>query len=604
MTHSSSSGHPIVPDAAAPDSAASRPSDRQLLTTLFDLGRQVTSVLDLDELLQRIPQLIRRLTEYQAFAVYLIDERRGDLSIAYSIGYPEEAVRTLRLKTGQGIVGTAVSEEHPVLVDDVLADPRYVEIVPGTRSELVVPLRRKGRVIGALNLLSQSVGQFTELDEEILRQFAAAVAVGIENARLFEREREYAAMLETLAEIGREVSSILDPDELLTRLAHLTKRVMEYRTFGILLVNEDTNELEMKLALKYGEQTAHPSVAMGEGLVGYAAQHKEIVLVPDVTADPRYIKFVEDVRSELVIPLLVKDRCIGVFDIESPELDAFTKSHVEVMTLLASQAAVAIENARLYETIRANEARLENELRFAQRVQAALLPADLPKRMKGVDVAARFAPARELGGDLYDFLSPDTHSLVVAVGDVSGKGVPAALYSAFAGELIRGRTFRRRYAPSESSAAAVLSSVNTILHERQLEEYYCVLLYAVFDLRRRTVTLANSGLPYAIRCSGDTCGPVELAGVPLGSFPGSSYDELSFDLQAGDVFVICTDGIFEAMNADNEEFGSARLMETVRASRTATAREIVDRVFAAVQEFRGDEPPNDDMTAVAVRITA
>ena len=285
----------------------------------------------------------------------------------------------------------------------------------------------RGECIGALNLLSPNAGQFTDLDEAILKQFAAAVAVGIENARLFESEREYAETLETLAEIGREVTSILDLDELLARIGQLARRVIDYRTFGILLVNEESGELEMKLALKYGEHTVVPRVKLGEGLVGYAALHKEAVLVADVQQDPRYIKLVDDVRSELVIPLLVKDRCIGVFDLESPELDAFTKSHVEVLTLLASQAAVAIENARLYETIRANEERLENELRFAQRVQAALLPTELPKRMKGVDVAARFAPARELGGDLYDYLSPEANSLVVAVGDVSGKGVPAAL---------------------------------------------------------------------------------------------------------------------------------------------------------------------------------
>ena len=144
---------------------------------------------------------------------------------------------------------------------------------------------------------------------------------------------------------------------------------------------------------------------------------------------------------------MVKDRCIGVFDLESPELNAFSKDHLEILRLLASQAAVAIENARLYETIRANEVRLEKEIRFAQRVQAALLPLELPKRLKGVDVAARFAPARELGGDLYDFVAPEPNTLVVAVGDVSGKGVPAALYSAFAGELVRSRTYRRRYAP-------------------------------------------------------------------------------------------------------------------------------------------------------------
>src|SRR5205809_4565031 len=260
----------------------------------------------------------------------------------------------------------------------------------------------------------------------------------------------------------------------------------------------------MKLALQYGEKVDIPRISVGEGLVGYAALHKEPVLVADVSEDPRYINVVPDVRSELAIPMLLKDRCIGVLDLESPELDAFSKRDVEILTLLASQAAVAIENARLYETIRANEVRLEKEVRFAQRVQSALLPLDLPKRLKGVDVGARFAPARELGGDLYDFLAPEPNSLVVAVGDVSGKGVPAALYSAFAGELVRSRTFRRRYAPEQFSPAGVLASTNTILHERQLEEYYCTLCYAVFDLKRRTLILANSGLPYPIQYCGAT----------------------------------------------------------------------------------------------------
>jgi sigma-B regulation protein RsbU (phosphoserine phosphatase) len=313
---------------------------------------------------------------------------------------------------------------------------------------------------------------------------------------------------------------------------------------------------------------------------------------------------VDDARSELAIPLLLKDRCIGVFDLESPELDAFTRNHVEILTLLASQAAVAIENARLYDTIRRNEVRLEREVGFAQRVQAALLPTELPKRMKGVDVAARFAPARELGGDLYDFLTPESNSLVVAVGDVAGKGVPAALYSAFAGELIRSRTFRRRYAPERFSPAGVLASINTILNERQLEEYYCTLCYAVFDFKRRTMVMANSGLPYPLRCRGETTSPIELPGVPLGAFPGSAYDEVTFDLAAGDLFVFCTDGVSDALDARKREFGPERLLEVIHASRQKTAREVVDAVFEAVQDFRGEVPANDDMTAVAIRITA
>jgi phosphoserine phosphatase RsbU/P len=587
-----------------PASSAPAPqATRELVITLFELGREITAVLDLPELLQKIPQLIARITKFQAFAVYLLDPKRQELSIAYSVGYSEEMARTLRVKVGHGLVGTAVEEGRPILVNDVREDPRYVEAVPGSLAELVVPLRRKGRVIGALNLLSHTAGQFTDTDEALLRQFGAHVAVAIENARLFEDAREYTSTLETLAEIGREFGAILQLDELLTRIANLTKRLIDYRTFGILLLNEEAGELEMKVAVSYGDAERMRRVQLGVGLVGYSALHKEAVLVPDVSKDPRYINVVDDARSELVIPLMLKDRCIGVFDLESPELDAFTKNHVEILTLLASQAAVAIENARLYEKIRSNEVRLEKEIRFAQRVQAGLLPVELPKRMKSIDVAARLEPARGLGGDFYDFLAPEPNSLVVAVGDVSGKGVAAALYSAFAGELVRSRTFRRRYAPERFTPAGVLLSSNTILYERQLEEYYCTLCYALFDLKRRVVTIANSGLPYPVRCSGDTIAQVEIPGVPLGLLAGSTYDEVSFDLVAGDVYVFCSDGVYDANDGAGIEFGYDRLLNVVRETRQQPSRDIVDAIFTAVHEFRGDTAPNDDMTAVAVRIT-
>jgi phosphoserine phosphatase RsbU/P len=573
-----------------------------MLTTLFDLGRQVTSVLDFEELLSQIPKLIARLIEFDAFAVYLLDERRGELLTAYAVGYPD-SVAPMPLKRGRGLVWAAVTSQMPLLVNDVTSDPRYVTIVPTMASELVVPLLHKKRPIGALNVLSRHKDQFSAADVELLRQFAAHVAVGIVNARLFETSRADAVAFETLAEIGRDVASVLDQDELFARIAQSMRRLIDYRTFGIWLVNDERALLEVKHAVQYGDQVHTTQVPIGEGLVGYAALHMESVLVADVSQDPRYINVVPDVRSELVIPMMLKDRCIGVLDLESPELDAFTKRDVEILTVLASQAAVAIENARLYETVRANEVRLEKEMHFAQRVQAALLPMGLPKRMKGVEVGARFAPARELGGDFHDFLSPEANMLAVALGDVSGKGVPAALYSVFAAELIRGRTFRRRYLPDRSGPAAVLSSVNTILHQRQLEEYYCTLCYAIFDLKRRVVTLANSGLPYPIRASAEGVSQIELPGVPLGSFHGSAYDELTFALHPGDLFVFCSDGVSEAMTATGDEFGSARLIEVIQQSRELAPRAIVDAIFDAVEAFREGFPPNDDMTAVAVKIT-
>ncbi|MCC7042253.1 MAG: GAF domain-containing protein [Acidobacteria bacterium] len=577
-------------------------NERDILLTLFDLGRKVASVIDLEELLQRIPSLVHRLVPFDAFGVYFVNEKRGLLKLAYSVGYPDTAAG-FEMTATAGVLGRVIATQQPLVSGDVATEPAYVSIVPDMQSTLVVPLLHKSQSIGALNVLSRDRDRYSERDVAILRQFAAHVATALVNARLFAQQRSDAEAFETLAEIGREMGQLLDLDALLSRIAQLATRVVDYRTFGILLLNEATSELEIRTAVQYGSKVDLPRVRMGEGLVGYAALHREAVLAPDVSKDPRYIKVVEDVRSELVVPMLIKDRCIGVFDLESPELDAFSKRDVEILTLLASQAAVSIENARLYEELSANEARLERELQFAQRVQAALLPTQLPKKVRGVDLAVSFAPARELGGDFHDFLVPDSNTLIIAVGDVSGKGVPAALYSVFAGELVRGRTFRRRYLPERSSPANVLMSINTILHERQLEEYFCALCYALFDLKRRTVTLANSGVPYPIRVSEGACSQVELPGVPLGSFFGVSYDEVTFPLFIDDIFVFYSDGVTEAMNAAGEEFTSARLMDVVAAAKDRPASEIVARIASAVDEHRAGFAPNDDSTIVVLRIT-
>ncbi len=579
------------------------PSDTELLSTLFDLGGEVMSVLDLEDLLARIPQLIARLTRFSAFSVYLLDEERQELHIEYAVGYPEDAWPRQRLQVGQGVVGAAVEEGRPILVNDIRVEPRYQGPLRNMLSQLAVPMRRKGKVIGALNLLSETTDAFTSQDEALLRQFAAHVAVAIENARLFRAERQYVETLGTLADIGREMSSILDLDVLLTRIASLMKRLIDYRTFGILLLDDTTQELDMKFSVRYGDDATPKRVRLGQGLVGWSALHKQPVLVPDVSKDRRYINLVPDARSELVIPMLLKDRCIGVFDLESPELNAFTTEHQQLLTLMASQAAVAIENARLYEEVRRNEERIEKELRFAQRVQLALLPAEPPARLHGADVAGRFAPARELGGDLHDFLAPEPDTLVVAVGDVSGKGAPAALYGAFAAELVRSRTLRRRYTPERFSVSGVLQAMNATLHERQLEEYYCTLCYAMFDLKARTLTMSNSGLPYPIRCAETGCGEIEIPGVPLGSFPSIEYDEVRIALQRGDIFVFCTDGILETVSEDGAEFGAHRVSDIVQRHRAEPARAIVDAIFDAAHAFRGPAPQYDDMTAVAVKIT-
>ena len=242
----------------------------------------------------------------------------------------------------------------------------------------------------------------------------------------------------------------------------------------------------MKLAVRYGKGAESKHVRLGEGLVGWAALHKEPVLVSDVSQDPRYINLVDDARSELVIPMLIKDRCIGVFDLESPELDAFTKEHKELLTLLASQAAVAIENARLYEEVRRNEERIEKELRFAQRVQMALLPTELPRqldeRRRGrplrAGARARRRPPRLPGARAED--AGRRRRRRVGQGRAGGALRRASPPSWCARGRCAGASRRSCF-----SVSGVLQAMNTILHERQLEEYYCTLCYALLRLRAR-----------------------------------------------------------------------------------------------------------------------
>ena len=279
--------------------------ERDVLLTLFDLGRQVASVVELDELLQKIPELIGRLIPFDAFAVYLLDDRHSELRIAYGVGYPDTT--HYRPRITDGIVGHVVSTQETMVVGDITLEPAYVEVVPGMASTLAVPLVHKNKPIGALNVLSRSRDMYSDRDAAILRQFAAHVALALVNARLFEQQRLDAEAFETLAEIGRDVAALMDLDELLSRIAQLARRVVDYRTFGILLLHEATKELEMKVAVQFGDRVALPKVPLGEGLVGYSALHREPVMVPDVSKDPRYIKVVDDVRSELVVPMLLKD---------------------------------------------------------------------------------------------------------------------------------------------------------------------------------------------------------------------------------------------------------------------------------------------------------
>ncbi|HEV2176641.1 MAG TPA: SpoIIE family protein phosphatase [Candidatus Sulfopaludibacter sp.] len=567
----------------------------ELMTLLLEVSERINSTLDLEELMTRVAELVKRAIDYGIFAILLLNEKSQELYVRFSSGHPDEVVRNLRIKVGEGIVGRAAQTRRSVLVNDVLRDATYIESLPAMRSELAVPLIAKGRVIGVMDLESPWKHFFTERHQNLLELLAGRIATAIENARLYRRTLRQARTLHLLNDISRELSSVLVLNELLRKIGTLTKRLIDYQRLGILLADERSRTFNTVISIKQDERMPEKtSVPFGQGVVGAAAAARQPIVVPDVRRDPRYIATSPETRSEMAVPLVYRERVIGVVDLESPRLGYFTEEHLRIFSTLAPQIAVAIENARLYERVVRSEARLERDLERAREIQAHLMPPSSPA-IAGLDVAARFQPARELGGDLYDFLAYGKDRHVIVIGDVSGKGAPAALYGAMVSGILRS------LAPLRLPPTEMLKKLNVTLLERKIDGHFITLAYGIWDPRNRSLRLANSGMPLPILVRRGRSQSIRAEGVPLGLLEHTEYQETGLTLERGDLLALFSDGMVEANNPQMEEFGVRRLENLLRQQARRPVAAIMERIFAEVARFEHGAPRRDDQTLLLIR---
>jgi len=528
---------------------------------LLEVSDVMATSLDLDTTLRRVAEVVRKVIDYEIFAILLLNEKTQELRFRFQIGYPREFAERARIKVGEGVTGLAVQLRQSILINDVTQDPRYIAAIPNVCSELAVPLTTKNRVIGVIDLEARHQNYFNEEHKRLLTLIASRMAAGIENAQLYTRTTKQARILLLLNEIARELTSILNLDELLGRIAELLQRLIDFQIFSILLLDSSGEKLQHRFSLRFNENVhVKHEIPLGRGLVGQAALTRQAILVPDVSKDPRYVEGNPETRSELAVPLIYKDKVIGVLDLEHTRRGFFTDDHRRTMTTLAAQVAIAIENARLYEEIARQERRLERDLALARELQTRLLPQALPQ-LAHLELAAKFTPARAIGGDLYDFIPYSLSRLGIVIGDVSGKGAPAAIYAALVSGILRS------HAPIEPSPAEMLSAVNLSLAERRIEAQFVSLIYAVWDDQHRTLLVANSGLPRPVLVHDGKNNVIEATGLPLGLFDDASYDEFRFKMKPGDMFVFFSDGILDARNRKGDLFGRGRVEQIIRNAR-------------------------------------
>ena len=580
----------------------------ELLDFLLEVSAVTSETLDLDRLLANVAEIIKEVIPHELFGILLYNERSRSLRMRYSIGHRDEIAKNLTIRLGEGITGSTASLRQPILLPDVRKDPRYLSALDAVRAELAVPMLVRGKLVGVIDLQSTRLNAFTEQDRALLTLIATRVGTSIDNARLYRRVERQNRTLRVLAHLSQEFSSILDIDELLTKIASTVHALISFDAFSVFLVDAERNLLRCRFSQRYDERTTIENIEIGKGITGAAVQSRQVIRVPDVRLEERYILSHPDIRSEVAVPLVLHDRVIGVLDLESTRISFFTDDHLRALGLLAPQIATSVENARLYEELFQREHRLDQDLQAAFKLQSVLIPRTVSDVI-GLDVGVRTRPARAISGDLYDFFEHTHDYTLIAFGDVSGKGAAAALYGALISGLLR-TLARRRLTPAE-----LMQSLNEALLERKVDAQYATLSLTLWDARTRLFRVANAGTLPPVLYRGSEIIGCRVAGVPIGLLEDQEYDQVEMSVQPGDLLLLFSDGVEDQLGKDAgtlseeevtlkemESYGRERVDRIVLANLHLKPQKIVDQIFEDIDVFRGATPLTDDQTVIALRV--
>lgn len=568
----------------------------ELLDFLLEVSSVTSETLDLDKLLSNVADIIKDVIPYELFAILLYNEKTRALRMRHSIGHREEVANHLVIGLGEGITGAAAATRQPVIVNDVRTDARYLNALDAVRAELSVPMMIRGKLVGVIDLQSTSLDAFSDQDRTLLALIASRVAVAIDNARLYRRVERQNRTLRVLAHLSQEFSSILDLDELLSKVAVTIRALINFDAFSIFLVNEKRQHLQCRFSQRYDEVGTIDHIPFGKGLTGAAAESRHIIRVGDVTKDPRYIASHADIRSEIAVPLVLHDRVTGVMNLESMRYSFFTEDHARALSLLAPQIATSVENARLYEELAQREQRMEQDLKAAYKLQSVLLPRTISD-IDGLEISIRSRPARNITGDLYDFFEQAADYALIAFGDVSGKGAAAAIYGALISGLLRTLAPRRR------TPAQLMKLLNEVLLERRVDAQYATLSLLLWNAPKRTFTIAAAGTLPPLICRRGTLLDINVSGVPIGLLDDREYEQLEFKAETGDLILLYSDGVEDQLDvegpSENRDYGRERLRTILKISCTTDVHEVPKSIFADIDRFRGGTPLTDDQSVIS-----
>jgi len=406
--------------------------------------------------------------------------------------------------------------------------------------------------------------------------------------------------LSTLYETSQLLTSTLDLQEVLRLMAKHVTEVLGVRACSIRLLEHHGRELAIQSYYNLSRRYINKGpVLVARSQIDQAAMRGEVVHIKDMTTDPRILypreAAEEGLRSGLVVGLFAKGRPIGALHLYASEVRDFSEDEIRLLRAMANQAAIAIENARLYKDSLAKQA-LDKELAIAAEIQEQLLPDKAPA-VPGLDIQAMSLPSQQVGGDFYDFIPIDDGHLGIVIADVAGKGIPAALLMATSRAALRAQA-ERKLRPNR-----VLQSLNRVLRRDTALEHFITCFYGVIEVPTRVLRYTNAGHNPPMHLRDGRINFLRTGGVVLGVTTEPRYATGRIVLKPGDVCVLYTDGVTESLDPQGHTFSERRVAEVVRRCAHQSAEEILTAICDELMAFTSGAPPRDDQTLVVIKAT-
>ncbi len=547
--------------------------------------------------------LVRRLVEKHGADVAAIwqnpDGAQG-LDLAAQFGDPALPTHLKHLSADKGPLAAVVRHRLPQLVEfkakgnDAL--PKWVN-EHSLRFAAVYPLAIDTKVFGVLLIASRRpAGRY---QVALFRVHARLAAVALHDAELLTSTQLTLNKLRFLVEASKALTSTLDLSELLSRILDVAKSQIQCERGTLFLVDEKAHELWSLIA--HGLERQEIRLPLGKGIAGHVAQTGEVINIPDAYSDPRFNPEVDKrtgyrTRSILCLPIRNKNgKIVAALQLLNKAKGVFTNEDADFLLTLSGHMALALENAQLHQELLDKE-RMEREIALARGIQRGLLPETTPL-VEGFDIALLNEPCFAVGGDYYDFMNLGPNTMLVVIADVEGKGVASALVMSNLQAALRALVLHLH------SLDEIVSALNRKILNDSRARKYLTLFIGLLDLRRKGIHYINCGHvpPAVIHPKGEPTLLTE-GGMVIGLFENARYERGYQKLFEGDVLALCTDGITEAMDAEDNEYGIERLTECVKKAADKKASEIVAEVNADVTEYSRRGTHVDDKVMIAIKI--